>query len=191
MTSASELICWSPNMGLFPWKFPEIPRRAAGGPPRAGLFPWKFPEMWNVRTLAYFQKNFRKFASSPMSATLTPKRKSARDRPASSNGEWGDGGEKAGDRPRRSTGELEVGRRLGPLGRRRVTLAKMNSARERALPAACEGEEVGTVPLTRHANQLRSRSLRSAASRRPISQSTPSPAADDCSSACCACTSSF
>ena len=67
MTSASELICWSPNMGLFPWKFPEIPRRAAGGPPRAGLFPWKFPEMWNVRTLAYFQKNFRKFASSPKS----------------------------------------------------------------------------------------------------------------------------
>ena len=65
MTSASELICWSPNIGLFPWKFPEIPRRAAGGPPRAGLFPWKFPEMWNVRTLAYFQKNFRKFASSP------------------------------------------------------------------------------------------------------------------------------
>ena len=57
-----------------------------------------------------------------------------------------------GDRP-------ESSRSVGALGRRRVTLAKMNSARERALPAACEGEEVGTVPLTRHANQLRSRSL--------------------------------
>ena len=57
-----------------------------------------------------------------------------------------------GDRP-------ESSRSVGTLGRRRVTLAKMNSARERALPAACEGEEVGTVPLTRHANQLRSRSL--------------------------------
>ena len=33
-------------------------------------------------------------------------------------------------------------------GRRSVTLAEMTSARGRALPAACEGAEVGTVSLT-------------------------------------------
>ena len=78
-----------------------------------------------------------------MSATLTTKRKSARDRPASSTEtlrEWGDWGRESG----RLTEELEA-------GRRRVTsLAEMTNARGRALrlPAACEGAEVGTVSLT-------------------------------------------
>ena len=66
-----------------------------------------------------------------------------------------------GDRP-------ESSRSVGALGRRRVTLAKMNSARERALPAACEGAEVGTVPLT-PISSVRARFIRCQSSgRRPI-----------------------
>ena len=66
-----------------------------------------------------------------MSATLTPERKSARDRPGVGHkvGDWGllFGGEKEGDIGA-STGELGA-------GRRRVTLAEITSTRERARPA--------------------------------------------------------
>ena len=60
-----------------------------------------------------------------MSATLTPKRKSARDRPASSKRERGDWGRESG----RLTEELEV-------ERRGVTLAVKTNAREKARAAA-------------------------------------------------------
>ena len=60
-----------------------------------------------------------------MSATLTPERKSARDRPASSKEERGDRGRESG----RSTEVLEV-------ERRGVTLTEKTNAREKARAAA-------------------------------------------------------
>ena len=60
-----------------------------------------------------------------MSATLTTKRKSARDRPASSKEERGDRGRESG----RSTEVLEV-------ERRGVTLTEKTNAREKARAAA-------------------------------------------------------
>jgi hypothetical protein len=68
--------------------------------------------------------------------------------------EWGIGEEKEGDISA-STEELEA-------GRRRVTLAKMTNASERALPAVVADTEIGTVSLapfsSAHARFVRRRS---------------------------------
>ena len=85
----------------------------------------------------------------PMSATLTPERKSARDRPASSKeSERGEGGEKAGDRPK-SSGS----------GRRRVTLVKPCPSRVRE-PVLQHNEGAGLEPSHSRRSWLNSRSLR-------------------------------
>ena len=87
--------------------------------------------------------------SRPMSATLTTKRKSARDRPASSKeSERGEGGEKAGDRPK-SSGS----------GRRRVTLVKPCPSRVRE-PVLQHNEGAGLEPSRSRRSWLNSRSLR-------------------------------
>ena len=54
--------------------------------------------------------------------------------------EWGDWGEKEGDRPRCSRSVLG--------GRRRVTLAEMTSSSESALAAAVAGAAIGTLSLS-------------------------------------------
>ena len=103
-----------------------------------------------------------------MSATLTPKRKSARDRPASSKESEREGGEKAGDRPE-SSGSVGAASRS----------SKMTSASERALPSSrVSNTETGTR-LT-HANQLSSRSLHP-----PPVVGPPSPVAAALQPRCC------
>ena len=81
--------------------------------------------------------------SRPMSATLTTKRKSARDRPASSKRERGDWGRESG----RLTEELEV-------ERRGVTLAEKTNAREKARAAANLMTQSRNLLVSRHSSRL-------------------------------------
>ena len=78
-----------------------------------------------------------------MSATLTPKRKSARDRPRQVMREWGGLGRESG----RLTEELEV-------ERRGVTLAEKTDAREKARAAANLMTQSRNLLFSRHSSRL-------------------------------------
>ena len=82
-----------------------------------------------------------------MSATLTPKRKSARDRPASSKEREGGLGVDRGRESGRLTKELEV-------ERRGVTLTEKTDAREKARAAANLMTQSRNLLFSRHSSRL-------------------------------------